>query len=72
MSTDNYFLRLPQVLEVTGVKAKSTIYKWISEGTFPAPIKLSPRLAVWKRTDVEDWCEARANGKVWRAKCLTK
>ena len=72
MSTDNYFLRMPQVLEMTGVQAKSTIYKWVNEGKFPAPIKLSPRLSVWKRTDVEEWCEVRGTGKVWRAKCLTK
>lgn len=66
---DNYFLRLPQVLERTGVKAKSTIYKWMGEGTFPEPVKLSKRLVLWIRTDVEDWCKAQDFGQVWRAKC---
>ena len=69
MSTDNYFLRLPQVLEMTGIKAKSTIYKLKGEGKFPDTVKLSKRCVLWIRTDVEDWCKAQEFGQVWRAKC---
>ena len=51
---EDYFLRLPQVLDYVGV-SKPTIYRWIKEKTFPEPIKLSPRMAVWKTSDVKEW-----------------
>ena len=51
---EDYFLRLPQVLDYVGV-SKPTIYRWIKEKTFPEPIKLSTRVAVWKTDDVKEW-----------------
>ena len=48
------FLRLPEVIEETG-KGKSSIYKDIAEGTFPAPIKIGPRASGWIDSEVEDW-----------------
>ena len=53
---DDYFLRLPQVLEVVACP-KTTLYRWMEAGTFPKPIKISTRLAVWKRDDVKKWME---------------
>ena len=51
---EDYFLRLPQVLDYVGV-SKPTIYRWIKEKTFPEPIKLSTRVAAWKTADVKEW-----------------
>ena len=50
------FIRLPQVLALTGV-SKSTIWKWIGEGKFPQRIKISHRVSVWKQTDVDNWIQ---------------
>lgn len=47
-------LRLPQVAEITGL-GKSTVWLWVKEGKFPKPIKLSPRVTVWKLSELEDW-----------------
>ena len=44
-------LRLPQVMELTGL-AKSTVWKWVSEGRLPKPTKLSKRVSVWKESDI--------------------
>ena len=35
-------LRMPEVCEITGL-GKSTIYKKLSEGSFPEPLRLGPR-----------------------------
>lgn len=51
---ENKFLRLPEIMEVTGL-ARSTVYLWIKDGKFPQPIKLSPKLVVWKESDISDW-----------------
>ena len=48
------FLRIKDVMKMTGI-AKSTIWLWVSEGKFPKPIKLSPRITVWNEHDLEIW-----------------
>ncbi|WP_430300738.1 helix-turn-helix transcriptional regulator [Ralstonia insidiosa] len=52
-------LRLPQVVELVGVK-KSTIWKWASEGMFPSPLKLTKGVTVWRAADVLAWIEERS------------
>lgn len=33
------FLNTKQVMEVVGVRARSTIYKWMKDGQFPQPTR---------------------------------
>ena len=55
---------LPKVLsreaveQATGLP-RSTIYKRISEGNFPKPIKLSGRKVGWPEADIHDWLLSR-------------
>lgn len=51
-------LRLTGVLEAVGVK-KSSIYQWIREGRFPAPVRLGPRSVGWPADQVEAWLATR-------------
>ena len=50
------FLRQPQVLTFIPI-SKSTLWRRVTEGTFPAPVKLSPRVTVWRAEDVRRWIE---------------
>ena len=50
-------LRMREVCELTGL-GKSTIYKKISEGSFPAPVRLGTRAIGWRARDIHDWLEA--------------
>lgn len=51
----NTLLRLAEVIELTGMK-KSTIYRLIKEGQFPAPIHpAGTRISCWSASDVEKW-----------------
>jgi prophage regulatory protein len=52
------FLRLPSVLRRTGL-GRSTIYRLMSERSFPAPVKLSGRAVGWRIADVDRWSETR-------------
>ena len=36
--------------------SKTTMYRMISAGTFPAPNKLGRR-SVWSAEDIDNWCE---------------
>jgi prophage regulatory protein len=51
-------LRLRKVLEVTGL-GRSTVYRMMSERTFPAPVRLGKRAVAWRSGDVEQWTLSR-------------
>lgn len=51
--------RLPVVLRVTGL-GRSTIYRWIADGSFPAPVRLGPRAVAWRWSDLDRWTQSRA------------
>lgn len=48
------FLRQPQVLAFIPI-SKSTLWRRVQARTFPAPVKLSPRVTVWRVEDVRRW-----------------
>ena len=48
------FLRLPEVLQMTGLST-STVYRWMTEGTFPKQIQLGSRSVVWLKSAVTGW-----------------
>lgn len=56
---DTGFLRQPQVLTFIPI-SKSTLWRRVMEGTFPAPVKLSPRVTVWRVEDVRRWIEEQS------------
>ncbi|HGN2666766.1 MULTISPECIES: AlpA family transcriptional regulator [Pseudomonas] len=47
-------MRLQEVMATTGL-ARSTIYKFISEGTFPKTVPLGGRSVGWVEEEVQDW-----------------
>ncbi|MGK0524721.1 MAG: prophage regulatory protein [Pseudomonadales bacterium] len=47
-------LRLKEVTGMTGL-ARSTIYKYISAGTFPKPIPLGGRSVGWVDAEIHEW-----------------
>ncbi|SNY97901.1 AlpA family transcriptional regulator [Halomonas sp. hl-4] len=47
-------IRIKDVMERTGL-ARSTIYKYISLGQFPQPIKLGTRAVAWVESEIDVW-----------------
>lgn len=52
------FLRMPAVMRMTGL-GRSTIYRMVADKRFPGPVRLGPRAVAWRRTDLEQWSDAR-------------
>lgn len=52
------FLRMPTVMRLTGL-GRSTIYRLIADRKFPSPVRLGPRAVAWRRSDLDQWSEAR-------------
>jgi prophage regulatory protein len=50
--------RLPVVFKITGL-GRSTIYRWIAEGSFPAPVRLGRRAVAWRWSDLDRCTQSR-------------
>lgn len=62
MSSDNRFLRLPDVIRLTGL-SKSTIYKMVKEGQFPKSVPIYGQTVAWLSSEVSEWASARINAR---------
>jgi prophage regulatory protein len=63
MLASDRIVRLKTVLDRTGL-SRSTIYRKISEGTFPPQLKISTNGAGWRESDINRWIADPAR---WRA-----
>jgi prophage regulatory protein len=51
-------IRLPDVIAQTGL-ARSTIYLYVSNGSFPKPIKLGESAVGWVSAEVDAWIASK-------------
>ena len=51
-------LRRHKVEELTGL-SRASIYRWMRNGRFPRPVKISSRGVRWKESDITDWIQSR-------------
>ncbi|EKO3965103.1 AlpA family transcriptional regulator [Vibrio fluvialis] len=53
------FLRLKEVMSLTGL-GRSTIYKFMTDETdFPKSVPLGGRAVAWVESEIEEWMESR-------------
>jgi prophage regulatory protein len=64
MREPDRIIRLKTVLVRTGL-SRSTIYRKIAEGTFPAQLKISTNGTGWHESDINRWI---ADPSTWRPK----
>ena len=64
MREPDRIIRLKTVLSRTGL-SRSTIYRKIAEGTFPAQLKISTNGSGWHESDINRWI---ADPVAWRPK----
>lgn len=62
MREPDRIIRLNTVLTRTGL-SRSTLYRKITEGTFPAQIRISVNGSGWKESDINRWI---ADPVTWR------
>lgn len=53
--TNVTFVRLNTVLQRSGL-SRATLYRKISEGTFPRQIRLASRAVGWRNDEIDTWC----------------
>jgi prophage regulatory protein len=57
------FLRLATVKARTGL-SRSTLYRRVAEGRFPAPVALGGRSIGWLNTEVDAWIAQQIQARV--------
>jgi predicted DNA-binding transcriptional regulator AlpA len=51
--TSDTLLRVPAITQRMGGVSRAYWWKGVQDGKFPPGIKLSPRVTVWKSSDIE-------------------
>lgn len=59
-----HFLRVQQVATKLGIGISTVWAKVKSDKTFPQPYKISPRVTVWKCSEVENWMNLQCQNEV--------
>ena len=54
MAEHDKILRMPAIISYTGL-SRSTIYRKIKEGTFPAQVRISDHCSGWRASTIERW-----------------
>ena len=60
---EKLFLRAAELLKLGIVPSKPTLWRWVSLGEFPQPIKLGPGTTVFRKADVDRWLEDRVGDR---------
>jgi predicted DNA-binding transcriptional regulator AlpA len=50
---------LNEVRQHVGNPHRTTLWRWIAQGTFPPAVHLSPRKLAWRESSINRWLEAR-------------
>ena len=56
--TTRRILRRPQVEAFVGL-SRSTLYRLITAGDFPRPVRLGPQSVGWLKSEIDDWIASR-------------
>lgn len=51
-------IRLKEVMDSTGL-ARSTVYKYVADSSFPKPVSLGDRCVGWVESEIHDWIMER-------------
>ncbi len=58
MNNPDHISRCKDAMALTGL-SRSTLYSMMSEGTFPASVKLGKRAIGWRSSVIQAWVDAR-------------
>ena len=58
------FLREAQLVPHMIPVSPATLWRWVREGAFPKPVRLSSRITAWRAEDVDRWIKSRTSGGV--------
>lgn len=61
--TATRFMRMSEVLSLTGIKSRSTIYELQASGDFPQAVRLTGKAIAFVETEVHAWVRSRIEAR---------
>ncbi|HEX2752334.1 MAG TPA: AlpA family phage regulatory protein [Alphaproteobacteria bacterium] len=64
LQTDSHspiYIRQADLIPAVIPISSATLWRWVKAKTFPAPVKLGPRITAWRWDDVQAWMRDREN-----------
>ena len=58
MDETTKLITVKEVLQITGYKSRTTLWRRVRAGEFPKPIALSQHATRWKKQEIEEWISA--------------
>lgn len=55
------FIRQAQLIPAIVPFSNATLWRKVKDGSFPAPVKLSPRVTAWEASKIRQWIAERAS-----------
>lgn len=55
------FIRQAQLIPAIVPFSNATLWRKVKDGSFPAPVKLSPRVTAWEVSKIRQWIAERAS-----------
>jgi len=52
------FIRVKDVAQMIGM-GRSTVWMLTKQGKFPQPLRLGPKVTVWRLSEIEKWIEEK-------------
>lgn len=57
---ESQYIRQSQLIPFIVPFSSATLWRFVKNGSFPKPVKLSTRITAWKTSDVKAWLETKA------------
>jgi predicted DNA-binding transcriptional regulator AlpA len=59
-TNETFFYRISDLCKLIPA-SRSTVHRLVKSGVLPQPHRLTPRLVVWKKTDIDGWADSISN-----------
>lgn len=56
--TTNELLTCQEVMRLTGIRSRTTIWRRIQKGRFPYPVDIGAGRIRWRAADIDEWISA--------------
>ena len=56
--TTNELLTCQEVMRLTGIRSRTTIWRRIQKGRFPHPVDIGAGRIRWRAADIDEWISA--------------
>lgn len=61
--TATRLMRMAEVLSLTGIKSRSTVYELQASGDFPPAVRLTGKAVAWVESEVHTWIRSRIEAR---------